>query len=269
MKKIFRFILLSFIAILFSSNNSQGQIPTADMETWQESPLSGENPVGWWTSNGDLLPYNVLKDSIEKHSGNYSAQLTNIVGAWGSMGTGFTTTVHPDFFTGYYKFLFQTTDTATIYLKLYYNHVVTDSGQLIIDSPAASWTQFSISLSGQSSPVDSAAITVVACKHVQDQFWIDDLDFSMSNFIAEEKNYSFSIYPNPADSKLLIEPVQTLSNAIDITDILGRRVMHLSPATFEKNDTKNSFTELDISIIPPGIYFIEIAGEKKMFIIQR
>lgn len=66
----------------------------------------------------------------------------------------------------------------------------------------------------------------------------------------EETGESLGIWPNPATDKIWLRPALGHATDISITDITGRRLFHQSD--FPPSDA------LDISMLPPGRYFIRI-----------
>ena len=67
----------------------------------------------------------------------------------------------------------------------------------------------------------------------------------------------FSIYPNPAKEKINIHLATINSGKIFITDNTGREI---SEKDFNGNDV-----ELNVSIIPTGLYFLSVQSEKGIF----
>src|SRR5436189_5928728 len=78
MKKYF-YLILFFSSILNTRISVADTIPNAGFENWNFIGW-GENPAWWSTSNGDLFPPTVIKDSAS-YTGNLAMKLiyTNIV----------------------------------------------------------------------------------------------------------------------------------------------------------------------------------------------
>ncbi len=82
--------------------------------------------------------------------------------------------------------------------------------------------------------------------------------FKYSNIVTVRFNekLGFSLYPNPASSSLTVEYAASFKNGIiNLIDATGKRV--LSKKILETNKTI-----LDISVIPSGIYVVEITNDK-------
>ncbi len=241
--------LLLFISA-FTFSTSSAQIPNNDFELWEWSGLGGENPNEWYTSNGDLLPVNVFKASLTQYSGNYAVMLTNIMGVPASIGCGFPISYHPFQLKGYFKSEFLSADTAAIKISLFYNNQFVDSGEYFITSSIANWTSIAITISMNSTLVDSAAINITACKVQQNKCWVDLLSLEEPNSASDFISSPVKLYPNPSDTKIFIEGLENISS-IMIYDLSGR--------VMKSFDYKNKSIELiDIADLSKGIYFLEI-----------
>ena len=86
-----------------------------------------------------------------------------------------------------------------------------------------------------------------------DKFQVDDLVFDLystlgtSNFEVTE----FNVYPNPSQNTWNIKTNNTLINAVNVFDILGKQVISLSPESTE--------VKIDGSSLTSGIYIAKIA----------
>lgn len=65
---------------------------------------------------------------------------------------------------------------------------------------------------------------------------------------------STKLYPNPATNKIILETGYNTTKSFSIINSLGKTVM-----SFESNGTE---TEVDISSLPPGVYFVIQDGDK-------
>ena len=63
---------------------------------------------------------------------------------------------------------------------------------------------------------------------------------------------SINIYPNPVESKLIIETRGMMTEQIEIVDLAGRVVQHLN------SETQNLIMVMDVSSLYRGVYFINI-----------
>ena len=73
------------------------------------------------------------------------------------------------------------------------------------------------------------------------------------------KDNPFTIYPNPASTKLFVRGENT--QYISITDLTGQKVVE---KTFAPDAAANK--EIDISSLAQGIYFIRAANEIRKFV---
>ncbi|MBK9191385.1 MAG: T9SS type A sorting domain-containing protein [Crocinitomicaceae bacterium] len=72
--------------------------------------------------------------------------------------------------------------------------------------------------------------------------------------VNENDQFSFTVYPNPTSGMITIKVNSTDVNAIRISDATGRVVMVVNDAS--------SQTEIDLSAMQRGIYFVEILNGK-------
>ena len=84
---------------------------------------------------------------------------------------------------------------------------------------------------------------------------VDDI-LSNPNF----NNQELKIYPNPVVNELNIEVEKAKIDEINIYNILGIKVHQLNAISFEDNHQK---LKLDISILPEGIYFLQIKNNNR------
>jgi hypothetical protein len=75
------------------------------------------------------------------------------------------------------------------------------------------------------------------------------------------------IYPNPASSKITIDPDFEIASAttIEVYNLAGKRVL---AKTFDEPNDFGVF-ELDVSSMNSGMYFIRINGMTSKFFVQR
>ena len=86
------------------------------------------------------------------------------------------------------------------------------------------------------------------------QFSTNDCDLLISSVGSNEKA-DIKIYPNPVYDELFIERETYYSESdILLSDLYGKTVKVFK--------TKNKQTRVDISGLPPGIYFISISDNK-------
>ena len=261
--------LLLFISA-FEIANASAQIPNNNFELWEWSVLGGENPNEWYTSNGDLIPVNVFKDSLTQYSGNYAVMLTNIVGVPGTIGCGFPISYHPFQLKGYFKSEFISADTASIKISLFNNNQVVDSGEYLITTSIANWTSIAITISMNSTIIDSAAINITACNQQQNKCWVDLLTLEEPSSSPTISETNFSLFPNPAFSQLTVGSLQYSEScaysvgSIKIVDVMGKTV-------YQESEPRETFREnhkskiINLQSFSPGIYFLEIESEGKFY----
>ena len=80
------------------------------------------------------------------------------------------------------------------------------------------------------------------------------IDNALSN--SEIDDINISIFPNPANNKILVSGDLGNSSEIILTDNIGRIV------SITKIDKNNTSHEIDISRLSKGIYFVSIDGNK-------
>ena len=84
--------------------------------------------------------------------------------------------------------------------------------------------------------------------------WIIKLDVQNPNNTNQiETQNMFSIYPNPANAKIVLKTnvLQALEEVL-ITDMTGKIVKQFQ--------TQKSTTEIDVSTLENGIYFVKAGG---------
>ncbi|HLG35297.1 MAG TPA: phospholipase D-like domain-containing protein [Bacteroidia bacterium] len=74
----------------------------------------------------------------------------------------------------------------------------------------------------------------------------------------EKDDFSFSIYPNPASTQLIIDNGQLKIKSVDIFDVLGHKILqaHISYLI--------SYISIDISSLSPGIYFLQANAGRRV-----
>lgn len=258
MKKILQKITLLILTLVCTGTIvTLAQIPNNDFEFWNNMGLGGENPNDWYTSNGDLVPSNVFKDSITKYSGNYSVLLTNVIGIPGSIGINFPITNHPFQLKGYFKSEFLSADTASIKIILFNNTQRVDSGEYFITTSLLNWTNIAITISNSTATVNSATINITACNQQQNKCWIDLLSLEEPNSVTEFNSSDINLFPNPSDNKIYFEGLKNIS-ALTIYDLTGRVIRNFAG--------KNQSTYfIDVADLSNGIYSIEMESEGKFY----
>lgn len=118
---------------------------------------------------------------------------------------------------------------------------------------------------GNYTPTADGAIFYLLCYHIGDNLIYLNPVFNACDIDDIEENKvdnSVSIYPNPANSMIKILNDNNLNiTSIEIIDLTGRTVL-----------TSDNTTDIDVSSLPEGQYFVKIIGEtttvKKFTIIK-
>lgn len=78
----------------------------------------------------------------------------------------------------------------------------------------------------------------------------------VQHFMADN---SISLYPNPAGNRIIANGLPFAIERIEIYNVLGQ------PVYIEQQETvnKKQETSIDVSLLPPGVYFIQLIGEKE------
>ncbi|MEI7802057.1 MAG: T9SS type A sorting domain-containing protein [Bacteroidota bacterium] len=257
MKTILQKITLLIFTLVSACTVTLAQIPNNDFELWNNFGLGGETPDQWFTSNGDLVPQNVFKDSLTKYSGNYSVLLTNVIGIPGTIGINFPITTHPFQLKGYFKSDFITADSASIKITLFNNTQAVDSGEYFITTSLANWTNITVPISNTSVTVNSVTINITACNQQQNKCWVDLLSFEEPSGVPTVTDDFISLFPNPALSQLTVVSLQSEVEAITISDVLGKIIYQ--QAVNQKSSVIN------LQSFSPGIYFLEMESEGKFY----
>ena len=87
--------------------------------------------------------------------------------------------------------------------------------------------------------------------------WLLSANNNVISGINENKEeHSFSVYPNPASSKLNIEFKANLPEEVWIADLLGRSVLKINNVSQK--------TDVDVSKIKGGSYFLNVLTGKNV-----
>ena len=81
------------------------------------------------------------------------------------------------------------------------------------------------------------------------------LDPSLISSVQDHSKFGFSVFPNPAMDRITIDlPVEETGQLLEVVDALGKVTMTRTLTVCK--------TQLDISSLPSGVYFVRLSGEK-------
>jgi hypothetical protein len=87
---------------------------------------------------------------------------------------------------------------------------------------------------------------------------LDDLLTDIDNVEVNEKDLDFQVYPIPARDELLVRIPLAEKVQLTITNILGVSIKSFDTAI------ENAIVRLDVSLIPNGVYFLQMNINNKM-----
>ncbi|MBU2652143.1 MAG: PCMD domain-containing protein [Bacteroidetes bacterium] len=259
-------VLVFFICqtITLAQNDS---IPNSGFEVWIDNPfLNYEEPEHWSTPNPytSVPQFNIVtveKDSIDPHSGDYSAKLTSKFIASGQMpgimtlGTitidlinftgeirgGIPFNQQPAFLTGYYKYNPVDGDTCLILARLYRFIPAKGKQDLLAlatfrsDVDTSEWAYFSAPFVYYNDTIlpDSMNIIILSSANFDDprvgsRLRIDDLKIEGTLGITEPNKpfVNVIVMPNPARDFVVFElEIAVRNGLLLIFDTYGRKVM--------------------------------------------
>jgi hypothetical protein len=97
-------------------------------------------------------------------------------------------------------------------------------------------------------------------------YYIDDVSVTDIGWVGEKElvneDMRFSVYPNPANSKITISVKNNTSSSINFTiqNTLGKLVM-------QSNFYTHEFT-IDIATLPKGIYFLRVGNMVQKIVVE-
>jgi hypothetical protein len=264
-------------AIFFSAGMAIAQVPGGDFETW-----AGSVPTGWVTSNNPLG--NTVTQSATAHGGLSSAQLTVILLTppgtpfgptlqTGAGGHGFSVAQRYAVCSGYYQFAPIGGDRLTFTAGFYKGGASIGIGANYVSSPAASWTQFQVTIgyTGAGTP-DTCIINVSIIGpntgtdyHVNSTALVDDITLSGTNAVeaaapavpdhfALEQNF-----PNPFNpsTEIRYSIARSEFTTLTVYDLLGREVANLVKEVKEPGTYTAHF---DAAGLASGVYYYRLTS---------
>jgi len=266
-RNLFFFLIILFPLILFAQD-----VPNAGFENWTGNVLDD-----WMSNNTDAV---IQSDS--SHSGNYSVKLRILKDEFntfyggridaGSDGMGFDYFQRPDYLTGYFKLIADSTETGDhlwVDVWLYKDGGTTliGHGQQTVAQPAPGWREFSatinyilpdnpdwcqiqifIGLGGSQSDTTSRVL------------WVDDVHFQFNSGVEEISGsvpLQFELmqnYPNPFNPSTNIQfaLLQRSFVRLEIFNSLGEKIETLIAEEF---DTGTYNYDWNANGLPSGVYF--------------
>ena len=83
------------------------------------------------------------------------------------------------------------------------------------------------------------------------------LDPSLISSVQDHSKFGISVFPNPAMDRITIDlPVEETGQLLEVVDAFGKVTMTRT-LTIPK-------TQLDISSLSTGVYFVRLSGEKRI-----
>lgn len=287
-------LLIILVLIPLLRITAIAQVPNPGFETL----LSNGYPANWgnvyifsaWidsngVSHGDSILFDgwFYQSTNDAHSGQYALELRNaynvtqnyaIGGAAGAdedtlfTAWGITEQVPvygvPLDFKFYYKYFPVNGDTAYAFVS------VTDSSGAIIGNAETFITGNTSAYTYSSTPITYIPGSTPAFMSIQfhtsqpggqtsygTRLLIDDVEITSSTTVGEKEPSNknrLTIYPNPASEKISMNVDGFRAEKIVIYDLQGKIV---------KQDN-NNLTEIQISDLPRGAYFLEVSGENKI-----
>ncbi len=235
-------------------------IPNSGFEDWTLVGGQFMTPDHWNCNCGDFA--NTINRTEPGHNGSYSIQAFMN----GYAETGIITNIHPTQLTAFTRVTITNFDAVHIWVNVYNQGILVDTGIWDYRSPIVDWQQVNIPISQHSAICDSVAIIVGGGNSVGTVLWADDLSFGTATDIEENTSQlsSVKLLNNPVMDKarlqLTLQQEEKLS--IDLYDVSGRHVR-----TFADQQSFTSGTyrkDMDFTGVAPGVYFLNITtGEER------
>lgn len=248
---------------------STSTIVNHSFEQWDAPTL--ETPDYWFTTNEFFFDFSTLVvKTTDAHLGNYAIELGSALYPDGQTVMGSTISVGPidlqapntysapynavpTQFSGYYKTDATTAIDNSVQLAFYQGSTLLEYQQFSF-TPQTNYTPFTIPLNLTGTP-DRVAFAIGSSLEPGTFLRIDDLVFSGGDVgIDEITANDYSIYPNPATSQLTI-----LSKTTSLTDF---EIIDASGKILRSGKINGLYTQVDVSDIASGSYFIQLKGSQ-------
>ncbi len=182
MKTAFIFISVLIPFAIFSckkdtTNQQIITIPNGDFELWDNMPT-----LLYWQTNScpscdpPFETYIVQKVTDSSH-GLFAAKLiyNNVYNSFAY--NKFSISSHPTLLTGYIKSNIANGDTVIIHIDIFSGNKIVDTGNLYETTSTTNYTKIEVPISQNTSPVDSALITIVGGKKQNTELYVDNFVF--------------------------------------------------------------------------------------------
>jgi hypothetical protein len=265
MKKFMFIILMIFSAIGKLFSNVPDSVPNPGFETWFTTTWF-DFPAEWMTSNNQLLPSTVVKDSAA-HSGALAMKLAYegsiIPHAWCDFGLA----NHPTNLLGYIKNELNPNDSITIVVRVYLSQQLVDSGfEVIYGGINPNWTLFYVPISQSAGAADSCEISIMGSNMFSSSASFDDLFLDFSTIVCDcWTSPRINIYPVPANDYIVIENNSTANLNCKIYDAIGNICVAAENGIVL---TGNERRVLNIENYAKGVYTILTKSESSTKAIQ-
>ncbi len=264
-------IIASFIILLLFPAETNSQtipnsgsqlIPNAGFENWYQDIWGNYCPVDWETNNGDYQPTTITVSS--GYQGSYSLRAYNYWGSYfgGDMFSYAKCTVllsgNPGTLNAYVKTEFDTTDTVSIQVQIFYNGLVVDSGKWICTdlAPISFWTPVSVSITQSSISVDSAVIEIDGGIYSNTSLYVDELAFINTGLHENENNPCCTVFPNPFGNEIIIQNNSSQPIQFTLYNSIGENI--IDKILSAKTNTIN------LTAFSNGVYFYRLSHENEI-----
>jgi len=284
--------ILLAISILIGTSIQAQQIPNGSFESWVQESY-GEEPANWGEFSLQLLNSislgtidSTIVKSQDAYSGTYAMELRSKA-LFGAL----TDTIVPLVMlnlknsnldsakmkidspllslSGYIKqdLVIADSNSTSITVFVYSGGSITGIGAMEFDMDIVDYTSFDIPIlyfAGISA--DSIEVWIAAGNSNApvpgNIMLLDDFELHYLTAVAvEETNSSeISVYPNPFNDQLIIELESSSSKEFKIYSILGEMVL--------KGTVNSDINTIDLSNLPPNIYFLKIENQSIKLIKQ-
>ena len=142
--------------------------------------------------------------------------------------------------------------TGSVFLDVYLNSSVIFSTPELFNGGV--WTQYAIGFMANNTSETIGFQIRDGNTGTSGSVGVDSVTVDYSLGVAPAANFEFSMYPNPAKSRITLTGSEFL-NSVTITDLSGKLVS-------EKNDLSVRSMIYELPELAPGLYFVHLRTEK-------